>query len=174
MKKKIVLIGMMGSGKSTIGKILSKTLKSNFIDTDILIEKKCGLKITKIFDKYGEKYFREKEEKIVLNVLLNDTTPCVLALGGGTFLNKKLQKIILKKTISVWLDANLELIYKRCKKSSKRPLLYKSNDKKIKKVIKNLLKIRNPIYSKAKFVVKTNEEPSKICDKILIYIKNLI
>ena len=174
MKKKIVLIGMMGSGKSTIGKILSKTLKLNFIDTDILIEKKCGLKIKKIFDKYGEKYFREKEEKIVLNILSNDKAPCVLALGGGAFLNKKLQKIILKKTISVWLDTNLELIYKRCKKSNKRPLLYESNDKKIKKTIKNLLKIRNPIYSKAKFVVKTNEVPSKVCDKILICIKNLI
>ena len=110
MKKKIVLIGMMGSGKSTVGRILSKTLKLNFIDTDILIEKKCGLKITEIFDKYGEKYFRHKEEKIVLNILLNDKKPCVLALGGGAFLNKKLQKVVLQKTISVWLDTNIELI----------------------------------------------------------------
>ena len=69
MKKKIVLIGMMGSGKSTIGKILSKMLKFNFIDTDIFIEKKYGIKITKIFDKYGEEYFRRKEEKIVLKIL---------------------------------------------------------------------------------------------------------
>ena len=174
MKKKIVLIGMMGSGKSTVGKILSKTLKINFIDSDILIEKKCGLKITEIFDKYGEKYFRDKEEKIVLNILLNDRKPYVLALGGGAFLNKKLQKIVLKKTISVWLDTNIELIYKRCKKTNKRPLLYESNDKTLKKIIKNLLKIRNPIYSKAKFIVKTNEQPVRVCNKILIYIKNLI
>ena len=174
MKKKIVLIGMMGSGKSTIGKILSKILKLNFIDTDILIEKKCGLKIKEIFDKYGEKYFRHKEEKIILNILLNDKIPCVLALGGGAFLNKKLQKIVLKKTISIWLDANIELIYKRCKKSNKRPLLYENNNEKLKKIIKNLLKIRNPIYSKAKFIVKTNEQPIKVCDKILIYIKNII
>ena len=174
MKKKIVLIGMMGSGKSTIGRILSKTLKLNFIDTDVLIEKKCGLKITEIFDKYGEKYFRDKEEKIVLNILLNDKKPCVLALGGGAFLNKKLQKVVLQKTISVWLDTNIELIYKRCKKSNKRPLLDESNDKKLKKIIKDLLKIRNPIYSKAKFIVKTNEQPVRVCNKILIYIKNLI
>ena len=174
MKKKIVLIGMMGSGKSTVGKILSKTLKLNFIDTDVLIEKKCGLKITEIFDKYGEKYFRHKEEKIVLNILLNDKKPCVLALGGGAFLNKKLQKVVLQKTISVWLDTNIELIYKRCKKSNKRPLLDESNDKKLKKIIKDLLKIRNPIYSKAKFIVKTNEQPVRVCNKILIYIKNLI
>jgi shikimate kinase len=174
MKKKIVLIGMMGSGKSTVGKILSKTLKLNFIDTDFLIEKKCGLKIKEIFDKYGEKYFRDKEEKIVLNILLNDKKPCVLALGGGAFLNKKLQKVVLQKTISVWLDTNIELIYKRCKKSNKRPLLDESNDKKLKKIIKDLLKIRNPIYSKAKFIVKTNEQPVRVCNKILIYIKNLI
>ena len=174
MKKKIVLIGMMGSGKTTIGKILSKNLKLNFVDTDILLEKEYGLKITKMFEKYGEKDFRDKEEKIVLNILKNNKKPCVIALGGGTFLNKKIQKIILKETISIWLDANIELIYKRCKKSNKRPLLYESNDKKIKKIIKNLLKIRNPIYSKAKFIVKTNEQPVKVCDKILIYIKNFI
>ena len=174
MKKKIVLIGMMGSGKSTVGKILSKTLKLNFIDTDVLIEKKCGLKIKEIFDKYGEKYFRDKEEKIVLNILLNDKKPCVLALGGGAFLNKKLQKVVLQKTISVWLDTNIELIYKRCKKTNKRPLLYESNDKTLKKIIKNLLKIRKSIYSKAKFRVKTNEKPTKVCNKILIYIKNFI
>ena len=174
MKKKIVLIGMMGSGKSTVGKILSKTLKLNFIDSDILIEKKCGLKISEIFDKYGEKYFRRKEEEIVLDTLLNDKKPCVVALGGGAFLNKKLQKIILKETISIWLDTTIELIYKRCKKSNQRPLLCKSNDKKLRKVIKDLLKIRKPIYSKAKFTVKTNEKPIKVCKKILIYIKSFI
>ena len=174
MKKKIVLIGMMGSGKTTVGKVLSKILKLNFVDTDILIEKKCGLKITKIFDKYGEKYFRHKEEKVILNTLLNDKKPGIVALGGGAFLNKKLRKIILKETISIWLDTTIELIYKRCKKSNQRPLLCRSNDKKLRKVIKDLLKIRKPIYSKANFIVKTNEKPIKICNKILICIKNLI
>ena len=174
MKKKIVLIGMMGSGKTTVGRILSKSLKLNFIDTDILIEKNCGIKIRKIFDKYGEKYFRRKEEEIVLNTLLNDKKPCVVALGGGAFLNKKLQKIILKETISIWLDTTIELIYKRCKKSNQRPLLCKSNDKKLRKIIKDLSKERKPIYSKAKFVVKTNEKPLKVCDKILNCIKNLV
>ena len=174
MKKKIVLIGMMGSGKTTIGKILSKNLKLNFVDTDILLEKEYGLKITKIFEKYGEKDFRDKEEKIVLNILKNNIKPCVIAFGGGTFLNKKIQKIILKETISIWLDANIDLIYKRCKKSNQRPLLNKSNDKKLRKIIKDLLKIRKPIYSKAKFMIKTNENPVKVCNKILICIKNLI
>ena len=175
MKKKIVLIGMMGSGKTTVGKVLSKILKLNFVDTDILIEKKCGLKITKIFDKYGEKYFRRKEEEIVLDTLLNDKKPCVVALGGGAFLNKKLQKIILKETISIWLDVSIDLIHKRCKKTNRRPLLNeKNNSKNLKKIIKDLLKKRKPMYSKAKFIVKTNEKPIKVCDKILICIKNLV
>ena len=175
MKKKIVLIGMMGSGKTTIGRILSKSLKINFVDTDILIEKKCGIKIKKIFDKYGEKYFRRKEEKIILDTLLNKKNTNVIALGGGAFLNKKLQKIILKETISIWLDASSDLIYERCRKSNERPLLNKkNNNKNLKKIIKDLLKKRKPIYSKAKFIVKTNEKPLKVCDKILNCIKDLV
>ena len=175
MKKKIVLIGMMGSGKTTVGRILSKRLKLNFIDTDILIEKKCGINIRKIFDKYGEEYFRRKEEKIILDILLNNKKPSVIALGGGAFLNKRLKKIILKETISIWLDASIGLICKRCKRSNQRPLLKKkNNNKNLRKIIKDLLKKRKPIYSKAKFIVKTNEKPIKVCDKILICIKNLV
>ena len=175
MKKKIVLIGMMGSGKTTVGKILSKILKLNFIDTDIQIEKKCGIKIKKIFEKYGEHNFRRKEEKIILDILLNKKKTDVIALGGGAFLNKKLRKIILKETISVWLDASTDLIYKRCKKSNERPLLNeKNNNKNLRKIIKDLLKKRKPMYSKAKFIVKTNEKPIEVCDKILICIKNLV
>ena len=175
MKKKIVLIGMMGSGKTTVGRILSKSLKLNFIDTDILIEKNCGIKIRKIFDKYGEEYFRRTEEKIILDILLNKKTPGVIALGGGAFLNKKLQKIILKETVSIWLDASIDLICKRCKKSNQRPLLNKkNNNKNLRKIIKDLLKKRKPVYSKAKFIVKTNEKPFKVCNKILICIKNLV
>ena len=175
MKKKIVLIGMMGSGKTTVGRILSKSLKLNFIDTDILIEKECGIKIKKIFDKYGEEYFRRKEEKIVQHILLNNKKHSVIALGGGAFLNKKLQKIILKETISIWLDASIDLICKRCKKSNQRPLLNKkNNNKNLRKIIKDLLKKRKPMYSKAKFIVKTNEKPIEVCDKILICIKNLV
>ena len=175
MKKKIVLIGMMGSGKTTVGRILSKRLKINFIDTDVLIEKKCGIKIKKIFDKYGEEYFRHKEEKIILDILLNNKKPGIIALGGGAFLNKKLQKIILKDTISIWLDVSIDLIHKRCKKTNRRPLLNeKNNNKNLKKIIKDLLKKRKPMYSKAKFIVKTNEKPIEVCDKILICIKNLV
>ena len=174
MKKKIVLIGMMGSGKTTIGRILSKILKFDLIDTDLLIEKSCKKKISQIFNEHGEKFFRNKEEKIILDILMNTKKPCVIALGGGAFLNKELQKVILKDTISIWLDTSIELIHKRCKKSNQRPLLHESNGKNLKKIIKDLLKIRKPIYSKAKFVIKSGDTPIKICNKILTYIKDLI
>ena len=159
MKKKIVLIGMMGSGKTTIGRILSKKLGLNFVDTDILIEKECGLGIKEIFEKYGEKYFRNKEKKVILKILKNKNS-CVIASGGGAFLNINLQKIILKKTISIWLDANVEFIYKRCRN--------------LKNLITDILKIRKPIYRKANFTVKTNQNPSIVCGRITKYIKDLI
>ena len=95
MKKKIILIGMMGSGKTTIGKKLAKILNLDFIDTDKIIEKDCKIKINKIFEKFGESFFRKKEEKVVLK-LLSKKKSSVMALGGGAFLNKKVQKKIIK------------------------------------------------------------------------------
>lgn len=164
---------MMGSGKTTIGRILSKKLGLNFVDTDILIEKECGLGIKEIFEKYGEKYFRNKEKKVILKILKNKNS-CVIASGGGAFLNINLQKIILKKTISIWLDANVELIYKRCRNSNERPLLLKNKKKNLKNLITDILKIRKPIYRKANFTVKTNQNPSIVCGRITKYIKDLI
>ena len=162
MKKRIVLIGMMGCGKTTIGRHLSNILELDLIDSDKLIEKDCNKKISTIFKDYGEEYFRKK-----------DKNSYVLALGGGSFLNKKIQKIILDNTISFWLNTNLNLIYKRCKKSKNRPLLNKDNNNDLKKTIRNLSKIRNPEYSKANFKIDANESPEKICKKILLKIKDI-
>ena len=171
MKKKIVLIGMMGSGKSTIGKILSKMLKFNFIDTDIFIEKKCGLKITKIFDKYGEEYFRRKEEKIVSKILYYKS-PFVISLGGGVFLNKNLQKQILKKTISIWLKPSFKTIYDRCKKSNLRPLIKNNCDLKFN--LKKLIKERYPIYSKANLTITLNKTPNVVSNNIIKRLNKII
>ena len=164
MKNKIILLGMMCSGKTTLGKILSKKLKIDFCDTDNLIEKKCGLKINKIFEKHGEKFFRKKEEKIVFEILKKKKA-YVIALGGGTFLNKKIQKEILKNTISIWLKASFDTIYQRSKKSKNRPLL--KDNKKLKTIIKKLLKSRSPIYSKAHLNITINKQPNILCNRIL-------
>ena len=167
MKKKIVLIGMMGSGKTTVGRILSKRLKINFIDTDVLIEKKCGVKIKKIFDKYGEEYFRHKEEKIILDILLNNKKPGIIALGGGAFLNKKLQKIILKETISIWLDVDVNTLNQRTKWNQKRPLLNKENNQ---KKINKLYSERKNIYKLANHRINCDKLGKKnIAEKIMIF-----
>ena len=97
-----------------------------------------------------------------------------MALGGGAFLNKKVQKKIIKENVSIWLDVSLEAIYKRCKGSNQRPLLNKKNNSNLKKTIKELMQIRKPIYSKAKFVIKTNKSTTEVCKKILFSIKNII
>ena len=172
MKKNIVLIGMMGCGKSTIGRSLSKILKINFVDTDKLIEKKIGLKIKGIFKKYGEDYFRKIEKKTIIKLLLKKDF-CVIALGGGSLLNKDVRKMIFKKTISIWLNTKKKLILKRCKRSNERPLLtIDKNDNN--KIITNLLKIRKPLYSKADIMIRSNKNQKEISKQILKKIKKYI
>ena len=109
-KENLVFLGMMGSGKSSIGLIVSKKLNLNFIDIDIEIEKIEGVKISKIFEKKGEAYFREIEEKITLKFLKSKNN--IISLGGGAFLNKNIQKEVLKSHISFWLYWKTETLIK--------------------------------------------------------------
>ena len=103
LNKNIVLLGMMGSGKSTIGYLLSKSINLKFLDVDRIIEKKTGLKINNIFETKGEIYFRDLEEKITLKLLMNKGK--IISLGGGGFLNEKIRKEVLKNNLSFWLNA---------------------------------------------------------------------
>ena len=127
MKKSLVLTGMMGVGKSTLGKVLSLKLNSKFIDVDKLIEKREKMSIQNIFKAKDEKYFREIEEKITLEVL--DTFPAVIALGGGAFINKNIRDKVLKRSISFWLDSNINTLLKRMSNKKKRPLIDKESPK---------------------------------------------
>ena len=127
MKKSLVLTGMMGVGKSTLGKVLSLKLNSKFVDVDKLIEKREKMSIQNIFKTKDEKYFREIEEKITLEVL--DTFPAVIALGGGAFINKNIRDKVLKKSISFWLDSNINTLLKRMSNKKKRPLIDKESPK---------------------------------------------
>ena len=121
MKKNLVLLGMMAVGKTTLGKIVAKHHKLEFIDTDEIIEKKNSMKITEIFKKKGEKFFRLAEEKEVLKCLKKNN--CVIALGGGAFINKTIRENILKNAISIWLDTDIETLNRRIKQNYRRPLL---------------------------------------------------
>ena len=128
MRKNLILLGMMGVGKSTLGKMVAEKLELAFIDTDIKIEEKCSMKISEIFKNKGEKFFRMEEEKEVLKSLKKNN--CVIALGGGAFLNKTVRNHILKDAVSIWLDVNLKILNKRIKWNNKRPLLDKKNSQK--------------------------------------------
>ena len=118
----------MGVGKTTIGKIVAKKQGLKFIDTDANIEKKFSMKISEIFKKKGEKFFRIEEEKETLAILTKNN--CVIALGGGAFINKTVRNNILKNAVSVWLDIDLKTLNKRIKWNKKRPLVNKKNNQK--------------------------------------------
>ena len=147
LNKNIVLLGMMGSGKSTIGYLLSKNINFNFLDVDKYIEKETDLKVYDIFQKKGEVYFRNLEEKITLKLLKGKGE--IISLGGGAFLNKNIRKEILKNHISFWLSWNNSTIIKRILKSKKRPIAFTSSENNLKKLINE----RSNIYSEAKFKI---------------------
>jgi len=149
-KGNIVFLGMMGTGKTTIGKLFSKKLNLEFFDTDCQIEKKLNMSISKVFNFKGEKFFREIEEKITLNLLKKKKI--ILALGGGAFMNKNIRKEILNNHTSFWLDLDNETIIDRINKSTKRPLALNST----KGELLDMLKKRSYFYSKALYKVNCN------------------
>ena len=146
--KNLVFLGMMGSGKTTLGKIVSKKLNKKFFDIDELIEIQAGMTISNIFQKKGELFFRKFEEKISLQILKKSNS--VISLGGGAFINKKIQKEILKNHISIWLKWDNKNLISRIKNSYKRPIAIQLSDIDLNKLIDD----RSKIYSKAKYQIK--------------------
>jgi len=145
LRENLVFLGMMGSGKSSIGSIVSKKLNIDFIDVDDEIEKDLGMKISNIFKDKGEKYFREIEEIITLKILQKNKV--VISLGGGAFLNNKIKKEILDNHISFWLDWETKTLINRIHNNKKRPIAF--NSSKIELI--ELIKKRSTIYSKAMY-----------------------
>jgi shikimate kinase/shikimate kinase/3-dehydroquinate synthase len=153
---------MMGSGKSSIGSLVAKKLKVEFIDVDKEIEKELGISISKMFETKGEDYFRKYEEKITLKVL--KTNSIVVSLGGGAFVNKVIRKEILKNHISFWLNWNDEILLERIKNSKKRPLAFNATENEL----IDLIKKRSNIYSKALYEIKCDKmSKSEIVKKVL-------
>ena len=163
MKKNLVLLGMMAVGKSTLAKIAAKKLSLQFIDTDENVENNNAMKIKDIFEKRGEKFFRAEEEKEVLRSLKKEN--CIIALGGGAFLNNKIRDNILKSAISIWLDADIKTLEKRVKWNEKRPLLKKNNKY---QMIKKIYLERKKIYKLAKHKIKCDKtNKSDLIKKII-------
>ena len=147
-KENLVFLGMMGSGKTSIGSIISQKLKINFIDVDQEIEKKIGMKIHTIFRTEGEKYFRKIEEDLTLEILRKNNT--VISLGGGAFLNPKIKKQILENHISFWLNWEITTLVERIEKNQKRPIAFNST----KNELIELIKKRSIVYSKAMYKIE--------------------
>ncbi|RPG06836.1 MAG: shikimate kinase [Pelagibacteraceae bacterium TMED267] len=161
-KENLVFLGMMGSGKSSIGLLTAKKLNLNFIDIDKEIEKELGLSIKKIFFTKGEDFFRKIEEKITLNNL--KLSSVVISLGGGAFINKNIRKEVLKNHTSFWLNWENEILINRIKNNTKRPLTDNKSDKEL----INLIRKRSTIYSKALHEIKCdNLSKNEVVKKIL-------
>ena len=151
-KPNITLCGMMGSGKSVIGRIIAKEINYNFVDIDALIEKKTKKSINKIFEENGEKYFRNLEEKITIDILKNEKN--IISLGGGAINNKNIRIYIKKNSYNIYLKVSIEILKKRLQKSNKRPLLDKND---IKKTLINLMEKREKFYKKADLIIKNEK-----------------
>ena len=161
-KENLVFLGMMGAGKSSIGSLVAKKLRLNFVDIDLEIEKISQKTINEIFEIEGENYFRELEEKITLKKL--KLVSSVISLGGGAFMNKKIRSEVLKNHKSFWLSWNNQVLLDRIKKSKKRPIAINSNEDEL----IDLIKKRSYIYSKAQYEIKCdNLSKDMIAEKIL-------
>ena len=151
LKKNLVFLGMMGSGKSSVGFLVSKKLNVKFIDIDNIIENETGMKISNIFQEKGENYFRNLEEKTTLKFL--KTTNAVISLGGGGFINQKIRNEVLTNHFSFWLSWDSKILLKKIKNSKKRPIAFNSTNKEI----ISLMKKRSQIYSEAEFKINCNK-----------------
>ena len=169
MKKNLALTGMMGVGKTTIGKALSKELSMQFSDIDKIIEKKLKMTIKEVFKKQGEYFFRDLEEKITLQEM--NKQGVVISLGGGAFMSTKIRNITLQNSKSFWLDLDINLLEQRLINSKKRPLL---NVKNIKSSLKNIYVQRKDTYALANYKIDCNKlNDDLIIKKIIqIYVKN--
>ena len=169
MEKNLTLTGMMGVGKTTIGKRLARKLKYNFVDIDKIIEKQEGESISSVFKSKGEDYFRKLETQKTLKELKK--VKSVISLGGGAFLNHSIRRCSKKHSISFWLDVPIETLLKRLKKSKNRPVLGKE---KTDDSIKKIYFIRKKFYNKADYRIKCKTLTIKqVIEKILkIYEKS--
>ena len=150
LNRTVVLVGLMGAGKSTVGRRLADRLGVKFVDSDSEIETAADMTIPEIFERFGEQYFREGERRVIARLLADE--PCILATGGGAFLSNENREIIGEGGVSVWIKADLETLWERVKDKTSRPLLNGDNPKGL---LTKLLEERYPLYGTADIVVNS-------------------
>ncbi len=155
--RSVVLVGMMGAGKSSVGRRLAARLGVPFVDADTEIEDAAGMTIAEIFAQYGEAYFRAGEARVIARLL--DGGPQVLATGGGAVMNQQTRDLIHIKGISVWLKADVDVLLRRTRRRTDRPLVER---------LKELLPQREPVYAQSDVVVQSRDEPhDTIVDEVI-------
>ena len=152
--KPIVLVGLMGVGKSTVGRRLAARLHLPFVDADTEIEEAAGMTVSEIFEKFGEAYFRDGERRVIARLV--DGKPKVIATGGGAFINDETRALILDQSIAIWLDAPTRILAERVGRRDTRPLLRNRNPR---EVLDELAAVRNPIYAQAPIRIDSDQAP---------------
>lgn len=155
--KSLVLVGMMGVGKSSVGRRLANALDLRFVDADKKIEEAANRSIVEIFEAYGEAHFRDGEKRVIQRLLTEG--PQVLATGGGAFMNDETRADIADNGISIWLNADLSVLIGRVKRKPTRPLLQHPNPE---KVLADLLEARNPVYALSDITITSRDVPHEV------------
>lgn len=155
--RSLVMVGLMGCGKSAIGRRLANRLSLPFVDADEEIEKRAGMSISDIFAEYGEAHFRDREAKIIASLL--EAGPQVLATGGGAYMNEDTRAAVAAKGVSIWLRAQLPVLMRRVTKRNTRPLLKTADPE---AVMRRLMEERYPVYANADIVVESRDVPHEV------------
>ena len=162
-RRSVVLVGMMGVGKSTIGRRLATRLRLPFVDADTEIEAAAGMSIPDIFETHGEPHFRDGEARVIARLL--DSGPAVIATGGGAFMREETRKCIRSKAVSIWLKADADIIMKRVKRRADRPLLQTADPA---AAVGRLIEEREPVYQNADLTIWSRDVPhEKIVDECI-------
>ena len=157
LDRPIVLVGLMGVGKSSVGKKLAQRLSLPFVDADDAIEEAHDLSIAEIFEKFGEPYFRDGERRVIARLM--DGRPKVIATGGGAFMQAETRALILSHAYSIWIDANIETLVQRVARRNTRPLLVGRDPA---EVLGELAAVRNPVYAEADLRVQSDDVPHEV------------
>jgi shikimate kinase len=161
--RSVVLVGMMGAGKSTIGRRLSARLRLPFLDADIEIETAAGMSIPDIFETHGEPHFRDGEARVIARLL--DNGPSIIATGGGAFVREQTRSRIRDKAVSIWLKADAEIVLRRVRRRADRPLLQTADPA---ATIERLIREREPFYQQADLTIWSRDVPhEKIVDECI-------
>lgn len=154
LRRTVALVGLMGAGKTSIGKRLAQELRLPFVDADSEIEAAAGQSIEDIFERHGEAHFRDGERRVIARLL--DGAPHVLATGGGAFMDASTRGLLKERAITIWIKADIELLLSRVARRNHRPLL-KQGDKRA--ILERLMAERHPIYEEATFTIDSNDGP---------------